>query len=160
MAEINHPEQQNESAGQDATPRRGSDRRERPTPMFSRYTFFGRRRKNRRDDDPQRRYYVDWVSGSYAWALIGMLVLIAIDTLSTLYIIRCGGGEANPLMRMLLETGPLWFAAVKIGSAMIAFLLLAVHRFFPLARMMVTILLSAYGGIVIFHFFLLWKIHG
>lgn len=166
MAETNRPDRQGDPAddgipddGSAAGPPRGPDRRHRPTPMFSRYTFFGRRRRNRRTDDPQKRYYVDWVSGGYLWALIGVLALIAADTFSTLYIIHRGGGEANPLMRTLLETGPHWFAAVKVGSALIAFLLLAVHRFFPLARMMVTVLLAAYGGIVIFHLFLLCKIH-
>lgn len=140
--------------------RRGPDRRKRPTPMFSRYTFFGRRRRNRRVTDPQQRYYIDWINGPYLVALLLVITFIAIDTLSTLYILRVGGSEANPVMRSVLSWGPFWFAFVKVASAVIAFLLLAVHRFFPIARFMVTILLSVYGAIVVFHVFLLWQMHG
>jgi len=127
--------------------------------MLSRYTFSGRRRSNRRLSDPQVRYYVDWVSGGYLTALVAVVAFILIDTLSTLYIIRCGGGESNPLMRSLIDRGPLWFALVKVGTALVGFTLLAVHRFFPIARMMVTVLLAAYGGITAFHLFLLFQIH-
>jgi len=127
--------------------------------MISRYTFFGRRRVNRRVSDPRVAYYVDWIEGPYLLTLVGVLVLILVDTVSTLYIISRGGGEANPIMRWMLNLGPLWFVLVKIGSALVAFLLLAVHRFFRVARTLTTLVLAAYGALVLYHLILLIRIH-
>jgi len=140
--------------------RQGRDRRRRPTPMFSRYTLFGRRRRNRRDTDPSHRYYVDWIDGHYRRALIAVVLFILFDSFSTLHIISHGGAEANPLMAMLLGLGAGWFVAIKVISALWAFFLLAVHRFFPVARLMAAVLLAAYGTIVIYHLYLLLQIHG
>jgi hypothetical protein len=142
-------------------PRRGpADRRQRPTRMLSRYTVVGRRRGHRRASDPQSSYYIDWIGGPYLWALVAVLALIVIDTVSTLHIISRGGGEANPIMRWMLDLSPLWFALVKIGTALLAFLLLAVHRYFPVARVLTGLLLTAYGCLVIYHAYLLFRIHG
>ena len=147
------------TAGASGERRTMRDRRRKPTPMFSRYTFFGRRRRNRRATDPRQRYYVDWVSGPYLYALIGILTLILIDAFSTLHIIHSGGGEANPLMRWVLGHGAGWFVATKALTALLGFVFLAVHRFFPVARTMVTLLLGAYGGVVFYHVVLLLRIH-
>lgn len=136
-----------------------TDRRRQPTPMFSKYTFFGRRRHNRRGDDPQKNYYVDWISGPYLRALIGIILLITADSLSTLHIISQGGSEANPLMRWFLERGTLHFLAAKLGTGLLGFLMLAVHRFFPIARSLVALLLLTYGALVLYHIALLTKIH-
>jgi hypothetical protein len=143
-----------------ATPRRaGEDRRQRPTPMISRYTLFGRRRRNRRDTDPRSYYYVDWIEGPYLRALVWVCIFIVLDSLSTLYIISRGGTEANPLMRWILERGTIMFLVSKLATAIVGFLLLAVHRFFPIARVLVIVLLSAYGALVLYHIRLLFRIH-
>ena len=132
--------------GAGASPRRErEDRRQRPTPMVSRYTLFGRRRRNRRDTDPGSHYYVDWIEGPYLRALVCVCIFIVLDSLSTLYIISRGGTEVNPLMRWILERGTFVFLASKLATAIVGFLLLAVHRFFPIARALVILLLSAYG---------------
>jgi hypothetical protein len=154
------PHPPDEPDGDASEGRQGSDRRRRPTPMFSRYTLFGRRRRNRRDTDPSHRYYVDWIDGHYRRALIAVVLFILFDSFSTLHIISKGGGEANPLMAMLLGLGAGWFVAIKIISALWAFILLAVHRFFPVARLLSAVLLAAYGMIVIYHLYLLLQIHG
>ena len=127
--------------------------------MFSRYTLFGRRRRNRRDTDPSTRYYVDWIDGHYRRALILVVLFILADIASTLHIISRGGGEANPIMAMVLGLGPGWFVAVKVVSALWAFLLLAVHRFFPVARLLAAVLLTVYGAVVLYHLYLLVQIH-
>jgi hypothetical protein len=143
-----------------ASPRRaGEDRRQRPTPMVSRYTLFGRRRRNRRDTDPGSHYYVDWIEGPYLRALVWVCIFIVLDSLSTLYIISRGGSEANPLMRWILERGTFVFLASKLATAIVGFFLLAVHRFFPIARALVILLLSAYGILVLYHMLLLSRIH-
>lgn len=136
-----------------------SDRRQQPTPMFSRYTFVGRRRRNRRGSDPRWRYYVDWIDGRYRAGLIAVVLFILMDAFSTLHIIAQGGGEANPLMAWMLERGDGWFVLTKVFTAIIGFLLLAVHRFFPIARALAVLLLAAYGGIVLYHTYLLLQIY-
>jgi len=153
------PQRSDRSPGEVPDGRLASDRRQRPTPMFSRYTLFGRRRRNRRDTDPSARYYVDWIDGHYRRALILVVIFILVDSLSTLHIISRGGGEANPLMAMVLGLGPGWFVAVKVLSALWAFILLAVHRFFPVARLLAAVLLTVYGAVVLYHLFLLVQIH-
>ena len=142
-----------------AQDRQRTDRRTRPTRMFSRYTLFGRRRRNRRDTDPSKRYYIDRIDGRYLKALIAVLTFIVVDAFSTLHIIQNGGGEANPLMAWVLERGTGWFVTLKICTALTGFLLLAVHRFFPVARWLATLLLLSYGGIVLYHVYLLLRIH-
>ncbi len=139
--------------------RESSDRRDKPTRMFSRYTLFGRRRQNRRGSDPSIRYYVDWISGPYLKVLIAVAAFIIIDAFSTLHIMDNGGGEANPLMDWMIQRGVGWFIFVKFCTALVGFMVLAVHRFFPLCRPLVGVLLLAYGGIVCYHVYLLALIH-
>jgi hypothetical protein len=127
--------------------------------MLSRYTMLGRRRRNRRTSDPSIRYYIDWIDGRYRLALVAVVLFIVADAFSTLHIIKHGGGEANPLMAWMLDRGTAWFVFVKVITAILGFLLLAVHRFFPVARVLATTLLLAYGFIVLYHFFLLTQIH-
>ena len=142
-------------------PRRSvSDRRRRPTRMLSRYTLVGRRRGNRRATDPQSNYFVDFARGSNLVALILVLLLILADTVSTLHIVNRGGGEANPLMRWMLELSPFWFAFVKTASALAAFLLLGVHVKWSIGRRLTALLLLAYGALIVWHVTLLLKIHG
>ena len=153
------PQPSDPPSGGTPADRHASDRRQRATPMFSRYTLFGRRRRNRRDTDPAARYYVDWIDGHYLRALIAVVLFIIVDSFSTLHIISRGGGEANPLMAMVLGLGPGWFVALKVLSAVWAFFLLAVHRFFPVARLLAAVLLTVYGAVVLYHIYLLLQIH-
>lgn len=128
--------------------------------MFSRYTLFGRRKGNRRTSDPQKNYFVDKATGANLVALILVCLLILIDTVSTLHIIRMGGGEANPIMRWMLELSPLWFAFVKVLTALAAFAVLTVHCKYPVMRPLTVVLLLAYGTLVGYHAILLFRIHG
>ena len=135
--------------------RRNRDRRNRPTPMLSRYTLFGRRRGNRRTDDPQSCYYVDRSTGMFQTAIVAMLAFIAADTLSTLFILSQGGTEVNPLMRWLLQLGTNWFVAAKVASGLIGFIILAVHCKFPTARYLLVALVSVYLVLALYHVYLL-----
>jgi hypothetical protein len=141
-------------------PRGRTDRRQRPTPMFSRYTLFGRRKGNRRTTDPRRNYFVDKATGANLVALILVCLLILIDTVSTLHIVRMGGGEANPIMRWMLEFSPLGFALAKLLTAVAAFVVLTVHCKYPVMRPLTVVLLLAYGVLVCYHVVLLLRIHG
>ena len=136
------------------------DRRQRPTPIFSRYTLFGRRKGNRRTADPRANYFVDTVRGIYLQALILVVLMILTDVVSTLHILRMGGGEANPLMRWLLELGTFWFIFVKVTMALGAAVLLVVHRRFRVATILTPVLLTVYVALACYHGVLLFRIHG
>jgi hypothetical protein len=141
-----------------AKQRRGTDRRRAPTPAFSRYTLVGRRLRNRRDADPAGRYYVDRSDGRYQLMLWGLALLVSVDALSTLFILDSGGGESNPLMAWLYGHGSAWFLGVKLGTLAAALPLLTVHRFFPVARLGLALLLAIYGWVMFVHAEVLWRL--
>jgi len=140
-------------------PRERGDRRERPTPAFSRFLLVGRRRRNRRGLDPTGEYYVDRADGTWLRALIALVVMILLDATFTLHILANGGIEVNPVMNWLYGQGWGWFLGVKIATAIVAFPFLTAHRFFGLARTGVGFLLVAYGGVMIVHLVTLAQIH-
>ncbi len=139
--------------------RETSDRRENPTRFLSRYTFFGKRKGNRRDSDPDTHYYVDFASGWYLGLLVVVMGMIAFDTVSTLWIIRRGGAEANPLMAWALEQGTMWFVLIKILPALAGFMLLGVLTKYPISKVLACVLTLIYGAIIFVHLNLLQKIH-
>jgi len=148
-----------QSAGYSLGRRMLPDRRERPTPVVSRHLVFGRRRRNRRRTDPQGRYYVDWVDGRYAWALLATVAFIFFDTFSTIHILNRGGLEMNPLMAWIHDQGKTWFILAKLIPSLIVFPLLAVHRFFTVGRFGTLFLLFAYGWVFMIHLAVLANIH-
>ena len=133
------------------------ERRKQPTPRFSRYTFFGRRRRN---VSPEKTgdYFVDWVDGHYRTAVIALCIFILVDGLSTLHILSRGGTEANPVMAWILARSWIGFLTLKGVSALLALVLLSVHRHVRVMRIVGSILYLAYGAVVLYHLFLVTKI--
>ncbi|MHC4471356.1 MAG: DUF5658 family protein, partial [Planctomycetota bacterium] len=99
------------------------DRRRRPTPMFSRYTFVGRRVGARRAGEGAGTY-VDRYGASVIAILVAVFSLCVLDAVFTLLYIQAGGGELNPFMALAIEAGVLPFFLVKCGMTLpgIAFL--------------------------------------
>lgn len=131
--------------------RRGPDRRKRPTPRLSRYTFIGGRRKAFRRSGEAVDAYVD----RYPYMLLLLLAWIAVmnllDSFFTLVHLQAGGIELNPFAAMLLTTGRLGFVmwkAVLIGAAV---LVLCLHKNFALARMGLGLAAAAYTALVVYH---------
>ena len=132
-----------------------TERRSRPTPRFSRYTFFGRRRRNLAPASANGRdYFVDWVDGHYRTAVIALCIFILVDALSTLHVLSHGGTEANPAMAWVIEKSWIGFLILKACSAVAALVLLSVHRHVRVMRVIGSILYVAYGGVVLYHLFL------
>lgn len=141
----------------DSRPSSPPDRRKRPTPRFSRYTFFGRRRRNLAPGD-QGDYFVDWVDGHYRTAVIALCIFILVDALSTLHILSHGGTEANPVMAWVIDRSWMWFLALKSFSAISALVLLSVHRHVRTMRVIGSVLYLAYGAVVLYHLVLVTRI--
>jgi hypothetical protein len=131
--------------------RRGPDRRSRPTPRLSRYTFFGGRRRDFRRGEEGVDAYVDrypnWLLLLLAWIAVMNLA----DSFFTLVHLQAGGIELNPFAAMLLGTGRLGFVlwkALLIGGAV---LVLCMHKNFALARLGLAIAALAYTALVGYH---------
>ncbi|MEZ4647410.1 MAG: DUF5658 family protein [Candidatus Eisenbacteria bacterium] len=134
------------------------DRRKRPTPRFSRYTFFGRRRRNELPGARRDGYFVDWVDGHYRTAVIALCIFIVVDALSTLHILSHGGTEVNPVMAWIIERSWIGFLVLKLLSALSALVLLSVHRHVRAMRLIGAVLYVAYGSIVLYHLILVTRI--
>ena len=109
------------------------DRRQRPTPVLSRYTFWGQRRHNRRGQDAKQNYYADRFQPKImAWALL-ILAFSTLDGLFTLYHISQGATGANPLLNFCLSQGWSYFLALKtLITATGLFILNSFWVFLPL----------------------------
>jgi hypothetical protein len=126
------------------------DRRRRPTPMFSRYLFWGRRRVGRRHGE-QTRIYVDRPG---AWTITACVLLVALsiaDAHVTLSILTAGGEEVNPVMRSVLALGDAPFVVVKIGLTVAGALVLCLHKSWPLGRACLWVALGGYGILTAYH---------
>ena len=138
--------------------RRADDRRLIPTPALSRFTLRGRRAEIRRKLDILRGRYVDRSSGGHLALIVWLLILIAVDTGSTLIILAYGGRELNPLMDSVLRQGLGWFLLCKFGPLPVAFLMLSIHRYFRWVRATLIALTVVYGVLALYHLYLLAKI--
>lgn len=140
--------------------RRGSDRRRRPTPIFSRYTLVGRRGGSRRADDPQEAYYVDRI-GKRAWLFVWVLVVLSfVDGAFTIYFLEHHKGfqEANPFMRIALFLGNEFFIFVKYILTILGALVVCLHRKFRFVRWIAFSLLVFYLLLDGYHLYLFFTL--
>ena len=110
--------------------RSSGDRRRRPTPIISRYTFFrGRRKTVRRNADRTRHIFVDQYGPGLLVVFIAILLLSLIDATMTLHLIDEGiVEEANPVMAYFLRYGSLSFFLAKCALTMFAIAILCVLK--------------------------------
>jgi len=134
------------------------DRRAFPTPWISRFTLRGQRHRIRRREDLARGRFVDRATGMFLAGVVTMVLFVALDATSTLYILRHGGTEKNPLMATLIERGTGWFLLVKLGPLPFAYLLLSVARYFGWIKWALITLLLVYGALALYHLQLLLRI--
>lgn len=133
------------------------DRRSRPTPPFSRYSFVGgRRRWNRREED-RHHYYVDRLGGTVWLLLVSIFLFQFMDAVMTLAHLRRGGAELNPLMGALIARGDGVFLATKLVVSALGLWFLGIHKNFPFVRQGLTILFLLFLGVVGWHFYLALK---
>lgn len=131
------------------------DRRKRPTPGLSRYTFFGRRNMIRRKGDQQKGGYVDRYSSTLFFFLVSIIGLNVLDAFFTLMILDLKGWEANPVVHtvIILYGTKFWiwkFSIVSVSSA-----LLCLHSRFRLVREIIIAISCLYVMVVAYQIFLL-----
>jgi len=122
------------------------------------YLFFGRRKGVRRDADNQVSYFLDHFSLRIFIVIIGIILLSLTDALLTLYLIRHGAAEVNPIMEHFLRYGPLPFLAAKYLLTTASIVLLLIYKNVYIFR---TRIRAKYLFIVIFLIFasvVLWEL--
>ena len=133
-----------------------TERRRRPTPILSRYTFFGRRRGGRRDTESSN-IYVDRYSAR-EWTLVaGIFVLSMLDLVFTLVHLNAGGREANPVMEFFLRWGGQdAFSIAKFMFTVVGLLVLLVHVKFSRVRSLLRFAFIVYGLLFFFHLYVMY----
>jgi len=74
-----------------------------------------------------------------------------LDAFFTLRYLEDGGGEANPLMALILAQSPILFLPLKIGLTGAAVWWLAAHQQWPLALRGLYGLALGYGAVLVSH---------
>ena len=92
------------------------------------YLFFGRRKEVRRNDDNRESYFLDHFSLRIFIVIIAIILLSLTDALLTLYLIRHGAAEVNPIMEHFLRYGPLPFLAAKYLLTTASIVLLLIYK--------------------------------
>ncbi len=92
------------------------------------YLFFGSRKEVRRLDDHRKNFFLDLFSLKVFSIIIAVLLLSVIDATLTLYLIRNGATEVNPIMEYFLKYGPLPFLAAKYLLTTASMILLLMHK--------------------------------
>ena len=92
------------------------------------YLFFGRRKEVRRLDDHRKSFFLDLHSLKVFSIIIVVILLSVIYAMLTLYLIRNGAAEINPIMEYFLKYGPLPFLAAKYLLTTSSMVLLLIHK--------------------------------
>ena len=142
------------SDADEAREREMTDRRERPTPVITKFWLSGRRRGGRRDGETAN-IYVDQYERSEIFLVAGVLILSLLDMVFTIVHLNAGGTEANPAMAWILAVGgQQLFIVVKTASTFIGVFVLLVHVRFRRVRPLLTFAFLMYLAIFAFHLYL------
>lgn len=142
-------------AGGEPAPYRGPDRRSRPTPRFSRFTWSGGRRRRARRAGENDGSFVDQYSVRLVAIMIWIAAMNAGDSFFTLLHLQAGGIELNPVADAMLGTGRWGFVILKSALITIPLIVLTLHKNFPLARLGIWTAASAYTALLGYHIALL-----
>jgi hypothetical protein len=106
------------------------------------YTFFGRRKDDR-------------YSAPLFFLLVSITGLNILDSLFTMMILDQGGWEANPFVRMVMETHGDNFWFWKFAMVSLCLLLLCLHSRYRLVKKAMVFLTSVYLAVVGYQIYLL-----
>jgi hypothetical protein len=131
---------------------RGPDRRNRPTKLFSKYTFFGgRRRTGGRRPGENQEVFVDRYP-LWTWIMLTTFVILnLLDAHFTLIYLQRGGEEANPVAVELLYAGMGAFIGVKALGVGLGTAVFCMLNNFRNARIGVVIALTFYQLLLFYH---------
>lgn len=140
---------------QDKESRRYPERRKSPTPIFSRYTFFGGRRKTIREEDRKKHIFVDLYSTRLLVAVIFLLCLSCLDAFLTLSLIERGiVVEANPIMAHLLGYGVMPFVIIKFIVTALLITVLTLFKNVKITRFSLPFAIKIYIAVILYELYL------
>jgi hypothetical protein len=148
-------------SGGEAPRYRGPDRRRKPTPFISRYSFIGGRRKSGgRRPEESGEVFVD-VYPAWIWIMLTLfLILNLLDAHFTLIYLQRGGEEGNPVAVQLLVAGMGSFIGVKAAGVSLGAAVFCVLANFRNGRIGVIIALSFYQLLLFYHAALYFNLIG
>ena len=133
--------------------RKGSERRQKPTPFFNRYLFRGKRIGHRRSEDLRHHVYVDRFK-PIEWSAISLLLfLCTADAFLTLIHLSYGFKELNPILNGFYQYGgPAWFMAIKFGLTLPGLVILFMHVKKPLVQKWIRLFVAIYFALIVYQF--------
>jgi hypothetical protein len=131
------------------------DRRVRPTPLLSKFTFWGRRRTFRRKVDQQRDGYIDRYSSGLFFLLILIVGLNILDALFTTIVLDFGGWEVNPIVDSVISLYGDKFWVWKFAIVSVSLVLLCLHSKFRFTKTIILGITVIYIGTVLHQFSLI-----
>lgn len=136
------------------------DRRKRPTPMISRYTFIGGQRKTiRRESDRRRHLFVDLYSPHLLIIFLALLLFSYLDAYFTLTLINHDFIiEANPFMALYLENGIAYFIVNKFLLTALSIFILCIFNNISIARIGLRFLVMVYLSVITYQLYLMYKV--
>ena len=144
LRQPNHPEPQT---------RKKKDRRKHDFKSFLHSLFMRRRKGMRRDNDHKTSHYVDIHDQVTVWIAIAIIILSCADSFFTLILLEQGRAvEANPIMKILIESDTTLFVAGKAALTILCLLFLVAHKNFWLFRSMIrtrSVLFAAFVGYIV-----------
>ncbi len=133
-------------------------RRNQPTPIISKYTFFGGQRKNiRRKSDKRHHIFVDLYSTRLLIILLAILFFCYLDAFLTLSLISEGLiTEANPVLAFHLEQSTLNFIINKFLLTTISITILCLFKNVFIARVGLPLTLMIYISVIAYQLYLVY----
>jgi hypothetical protein len=132
------------------------ERRACPTTFWSTLRVGGRRRGFRRAGEASHSY-VDCPSQDAVVLLFFVLGASVVDALCTLLFLQRGGGEANPIMALMLSYGQTPFVGIKMALTGIGAWFLVAHYYYPMAYKGLLALAGGYIALLLLHAVILWS---
>ena len=131
------------------------DRRKKPTPMLSWYTFFGRRRGFRRESDREKGGYTDRYSLRLFFFFISILCLSILDVYLADTVIYRKGWRLDPMIRSVMEMSGERFWIWKFAIISVALTFLCLHSKFKPVKTIIVTFSSIYLLIILYQITLL-----
>jgi hypothetical protein len=136
----------------------GADRRNKCTPLLSRYSFgAGRRRKARRKSDRRKHLFADSYSLHLLLVILALLLFSYIDSYLTLTLMYHNiATEGNPVMAFHMEHGTLSFIFNKGFITSISLVVLCTLKNLYIAKVGLILSVLLYFSVVLYELFLLF----
>jgi hypothetical protein len=130
---------------------RGPDRRKRPTPMLSRFSFLGGRRRGGRRGGETEDTFVDVYDARVVAVLVFLFALTVFDSVATLVYLGKGGREMNPVAQWMIDQGASFFVIVKGVLSGLCLMFVVLHKNFKPARIALGVGFGFYFLLGLYH---------